>query len=254
MRERISEFRENLRSLEIPRTEFYPVRLAIYGRPGTGQSALAEELERRSGIQLHRAGMNRREKVREETGEEIIGHHPAGVEGNRNIDDEVKREFLEATEDNKVIIDAKLSNIIGRELGVEFTGILVVARADVRYKRIQNRQIQKHMEETGLSRKEAEKLPQFSLKAIKSATLEREEGNKREWKRNHPQIGKIDIFNPGNKDNKGNPIFHFYINTTRMAIEESADLVEAILFSKYQDKQKRQQEEVLPQSGVIFPQ
>lgn len=248
-------------SKELERAEYYPVRLLIYGKPGTGQSAVAEELARRSGIKPYRAGQENRARVREETGEEIIGHHPIGPEGNISLDQEVRREILDANDNDKVIVDAKLSNIIAREIeegalkngeeSPEFIGILFVAKAEVRYSRIREREIKKRMKKTKLSRAQIEKLPEFSLKAIKNATLERERGNQAEWELHHPQIAGIDIFNPANKDNNGRKIFDFHVNTTKLSIMEAADLVEAILKSRYMEMQKRKAKE-LPQSVVIF--
>lgn len=252
---------EKILSPEIPRSEYYPTRLLIYGKPGTGQSAIAEELARRSRINLYRAGKENRDRVREETGEEIIGHHPVSPEENISLDQEIRREILDANDNDKVIVDAKLSNIIAREIeedalknaeeSPEFIGILFVAKADVRYSRIREREIKKRMKKTKHSRSQIEKLPEFLLKTIKNATLERERGNQTEWELHHPQIVGIDIFNPANKDNNGRKIFDFYVNTTKLSIVEAADLVETILKSRYMEMQKRKTKD-LPQNGVIF--
>lgn len=250
--ELIQQLHENFRNTEIERYKYYPTRLLIYGRPGTGQSAIAEELSKRSKIKLYRAGGIKREELRQVTGAEIIGYHHFEKEEDSQIDTEIAREILQATKDEKVIIDAKLSNVIFREIAkkiaknkgekLEGIGILIVAKAEVRFKRIRQREIKKYMEKTGVSFEEAQKRPEFSPRSIHLKTLEREQGDLNRWRINHPQLRGIDPFNTANKDNQGHKIFDFHINTTDLSVTQGADLIEAILLTKYKTMEKKKAE------------
>jgi cytidylate kinase len=247
--ELLHQLKENLHNTETLRTEYYPIALMIYGRPGTGQSAIAEELSKRSGIKLYRAGGIKRDEIRSQTGQEIIGKLNLSEDEDRRIDQEIKREIKEATASGKVIIDAKLSNVIFREMirdakktgqrRPKGIGVLIVAQTETRMKRIRLREIKKYVKTTGIPFEQAEKDPQFSLQTIHKKTMERERGDLERWRKIHPQLANIDPFNTVNKDNFGNKIFDFHINTTELTVERGADIIEAVLLTKYKNDLKK---------------
>lgn len=258
-------FFEKKQEIETSRERQYEIDfdvITISGRSGTGKTHTGKLLSEMYDIPFIKVGDDFfRKKLREETGEEILGFMERDEKHDKNVDEEQKQLVKDAIlNKNPIILEGRLAGLLASEVLREMKAtetqrrrvvrILTTAKNDIRFHRIRERTIKDEMEKTGLSREEIKKNPSLNIEEIKNSTIQRERDDLARWKAIHPELRGIDPFNPANKDNKKRPIYSFSQNTSYLSVAEVKHVIHSVLLSGGLVKEIKQPE--LPQSGVIF--
>ena len=151
--------------------------IRIAGPAGAGKTTIADALSRMLEMDIIKVGQQDRKTIATDT-----DFRPRDPAYDRQIDEAIQKEMLEATTDNPVLIDSHLSLVWGRKtdklrpdaLGIS---ILVIADEDPRMQRIMIRQ----NEERRLRGE-----PPLTLEQTRRQTLARHKGNLALWRQAHP--------------------------------------------------------------------
>ena len=191
----------------------------ICAKAGAGSSTLGENLKTRFEAEgyevllLHGGSDLRRESIAK-TGEDFTGFYERPIEKDKEIDTLTARLLIENLHPGMIVIlDSRLGGWVSRKLqdanvqmSAKVQNILLTARADIRYGRVYQREISKGKK--------------ANYKAVVNDTRLRDAGDKKNFQTAYPELKGIDVLNPRNKDENGNPIYQRVINTSKKTAEQ----------------------------------
>lgn len=193
--------------------------IVISGLPGSGTTSVAADLAAKYGIpgeNLITIGNIMRNYNREITGREILGPMNEDLR-TRSLDEELDQITTNAVDNanttNPMIIEAQLGGYMAKKavdkafnkngaLGAPVIKILFYARLDERKKRIQKRELVKNPEY------------HLSLKEISRLTHERQNSDLKKWRDAHPELEGVIPLVLGAKDENGEPIYDYELDTS----------------------------------------
>lgn len=228
--------------------------LTISGQSGTGKTSLSENLQHVLNVpQFFNTGELFRELIDEERGEEVIGYQDRMVTLDKKLDTKQRQLLLSATPEHPLILEGRLAGIITNQLRQEavrndtqapnIVTILLTAKSEIRYKRILQRQ---KLKDSSLS-----------LTKVRKLTHDREKQDRKQWGLLHPELKKIDPFNPSNRLPDGEPMYDLIIDTNNKNSEEVLEEVLRRLEERGSIKPKKRENGDLktsePQLYPIFP-
>lgn len=258
--------KEQIRPPEVYRPKF--AVLAISGPSGTGKTAIATRLAEMYGIPMDEHNPDDMEKNRViKVGEKMrkllakkgkmLGFVQREEAIDKRIDNWQANLIRKTTIDSPIILEGRVAGIIHSEERAKMlkhrvaskrqilpvVPILLYAKQEVRFKRIQEREIKavlkKLREEVGeeLTPEEAvelypDRFKNLSLDVITAKTREREKGDLKRWRKMHPQIGLEGPFSPGIKDKEGRNIYDLNVSTSNRTVDEVVDYIHQSLVEK----------------------
>jgi len=198
--------------------------ITISGKPGSGNTVLAQGLAKRYGVKLIPIGQMYRKNI-EETNIPVIDYTKRPIKRDEKIDKMqaivIKRAI--ETAGQPIIIESKLAGVIATEVMSQTDAgqialspvirILVTAEEEVRSKRIHKREKEKH--------------PNFKAtqEEIKDKTTNRWKKDLARYRLIHPQLANIDPWDPKNADK----FYDFVIDTTNLSPKETVQKVHDFL-------------------------
>lgn len=234
--------------------------LTISGPSGAGKTRFAEELCDALGIpqeNFFKAGGKVRGEYRKKSGEEIVGIFKRGRKVDQNIDSEQAEIIRNANPSSPIIMEGRLAAIIAAEENAKAVKegkppypvitFNISVDEDVAAQRIFNRQYEKAHEN-------GQPLPTRAL--VKRLTRERHEADLKPWSRDHAILIGHDPFDPDLKDEDGNQVYDYTINSSHASVNEMVQSFIAALVAhealepirKNTETSKKQ----LPSSGGIY--
>lgn len=201
--------------------------VTISGLPGCGSTSLARFLGEKYGIVPITIGQLLRKRV-EVPDFPMIDYARRPIKVDEELDERQARAIKSAIEmtSHPIIVEAKLAGVIATEVLSKtepgqgalspVARILVIADENIRGKRIQKRESEKHPD------------LEASQEEIQDRTTNRWRRDLTRYRILHPQLADIDPWDPTNKDK----FYDFVIDTSNLTQEEAIEKVHKFLQSR----------------------